>query len=153
MSLMLVPYDKECLDLSWFWLNDPELRKLTIAPEFTREDQKKFFASLPGRTDYKAWGVALECNEIIGAAGLKNYRSTVAEYWGYIGKKECWGKGLGQFMVAAVEAEAHKLGFTELDLKVGADNGRAISLYRRIGFSIDERGSTAEFLRMVKGGI
>ena len=153
MSLMLIPYDQECLDLSWFWLNDAELRELTLTPKFTREDQKKFFASLLCRTDYRAWGVRLENSEIIGAAGLKNHRASVAEYWGYIGEKKYWGKGLGQLMVAAVESMAHKYGFTELDLKVGVDNERAISLYKKTGFVIDECGSNSEVLRMVKRGI
>lgn len=152
-SLALIPFDQECLDLSWNWLNDPEIRKLTITPAFTRQDQRKFFDNLPNRRDYIAWGVTLGGNEIIGAAGLKNHRATIAEYWGYIGKREYWGKGLGRALIAAVEANAHKLGFTELDLKVGTDNERAISLYKKTGFVIDARASTTEVLRMVKRGI
>lgn len=151
--LTLIAYDKNCLDLSWQWLNDPEVRELTMTPIFSREDQEYFFKNLPFRPDYAIWGVMLNGNEIIGAAGLKNHRGTLAEYWGYIGEKRYWNKGFGQILIEAIEDKARVFGFSDLDLKVAATNFRAIRLYEKAGFSRDPQNSTESCLRMLKRGI
>lgn len=133
-SLRLAPYDRRFLDLSWDWLRDPEVKALTLTPDFSREDQIAFFDRLPGRADYHIWGVELDGTGPIGAAGLKNVRGHRAEYWGYIGERAWWGKGLGRQLMAVVEKKAVELGFTELDLKVSVDNPRAIALYEKTGY-------------------
>lgn len=152
-KVTLVPFDIACLEKSWRWLSDPEIRELTMTPAFTREEQRRFFASLPARDDYFIWGVSLDKIGLIGAAGLKNHRGSLAEYWGYIGEREYWGKGIGRHMIAAVEEKARTLGFSELDLKVSTANKRATALYHKAGFVVDTSGSTPECLRMVKRGI
>ena len=124
-----------------------------MTPVFTREDQNKFFNSLPLRMDYLIWGVVLDAEEIVGATGLKNHRGTIAEYWGYIGEKKYWNKGFGRELVMAVEKKARDFGFNDLDLKVSATNTRAVSLYRGAGFLIDQERSTESCLYMVKRGI
>lgn len=151
--LSLIPYDNRCLELSWHWLNDPEIRELTMTPAFTRADQKTFFESLHLRSDYAVWGVALNNDEIVGAAGLKNFRGTMGEYWGYIGEKRYWNKGLGQSLIAAVETKARDAGLVDLDLQVSPTNLRAIALYKKAGFLIDSQNSKETRLRMVKKGI
>ena len=147
--LALVPYDRQFLDRSWDWLNDPEIRALTLTPEFTREEQIQFFESLTTRPGYKIWGVCLG-SELIGAVGLKNQRAEIAEYWGYIGERKYWGRGLGQEMMSAAEDRARTLGFSALDLKVGATNLRAISLYERMGFVVESVLSNEQVLFMIK---
>jgi RimJ/RimL family protein N-acetyltransferase len=149
----LQAYDKACLDKSWTWLRDPETSALTMTPAFTLGAQLKFFEQLPLRTGYHIWGVLLDGAELIGAAGLKNHRGSCAEYWGYIGEKHYWGKGLGLGLFEAVEQKAKQLGFSELDLKVSVANLRAISLYKKVGFLIDSHRSTEFCLHMVKQGI
>lgn len=152
-SVVLVPFDERCLNLSWYWLNDPEIKELTMTPIFTRNDQDAFFKALPMRKDYIIWGIALNSTEIIGAAGLKNHRGNLAEYWGYIGERKYWGKGLGRSLIAEVETKARELGFSALDLKVSSFNKRAIALYKRAGFVVDVNESTFLSLRMYKQGI
>lgn len=152
-QLSLIPFDARCLELSWNWLNDPEIRELTQTPVFSRADQEAFFKSLPLRPDYAIWGVILNGTEVIGAAGLKNHRGTLAEYWGYIGAKQYWNKGLGRSVVRAIEQKALELNFVDLDLKVAAANLRAIALYEKTGFVIEQQSSTESCLRMVKWGI
>ncbi|ADI00314.1 GNAT family N-acetyltransferase [Salisediminibacterium selenitireducens] len=50
-------------------------------------------------------------------------------------KKACWGKGVGNAMIEALISEAKESGqIRHLHLKVKADNERAISLYRKLGF-------------------
>ena len=151
--ISLKAYDKACLDKSWVWLSDSETSALTMTPTFTREDQSKFFEQLPLRTDYHIWGVLLDGVELIGATGLKNHRGSCAEYWGYIGEKQYWGKGLGLGLFEAVEQKAKQLGFSDLDLKVSVANPRAISLYKKVGFVIDPHTSTESCHQMVKRGI
>ena len=137
-QLMLVPYDRRYLDLSWDWLADPETKALTMTPEFTREDQSRFFEALPERSDYRLWGIELVGDGPIGAAGLKRIRPGIAEYFGYIGEKRLWGRGLGALLLAAVEGEAIGLGLDALDLTVARDNARAIRLYQKHGYRVTE---------------
>jgi RimJ/RimL family protein N-acetyltransferase len=150
--LSLVPYSLEYLDLSWHWLNDPEIRELTMTPAFTREQQRAFFESLACRTNYHVWGVALD-GKPIGAAGLKNQRNELAEYWGYLGEKEYWGMGLGRELILLVEDKAMELGLSSLELKVSKKNLHAIRLYQSMGFVTDETMSNDYVLKMVKRSI
>jgi hypothetical protein len=47
-----VRYDERLLEHSWAWLQDPEIKRLTDTPDFTRTAQRSWFESLGGRTDY-----------------------------------------------------------------------------------------------------
>jgi RimJ/RimL family protein N-acetyltransferase len=120
MAVRLVPFDRRFLDRSWEWLQDEETKRLTMTPDFTRQDQQRFFDSLPTRSDYRIWGVVLAGCEPIG----------------YIGDKSLWGQGLGGEMLVAVEAEARRLGLTELVLQVATDNVRAMRAYENSGFQL-----------------
>lgn len=135
--LTLVPYDQQFLQKSREWLRDPEIRTLTRTPEFTDEQQQAFFDSLPGRLDYRIFGLLYE-GEAIGAAGLKHIDGEAAEYWGYIGEKALWGKSLGADIVFNLFEEGRRLGLTRLYLKVGSGNERAIGLYLKMGFQVTE---------------
>lgn len=152
-KLHLVDFDIVCLNKSWEWLSDPGLRQLTLSPEFTREEQLRFYDSIKSRDDYNIWGVFLDGFGLIGVAGLKNCRLTLAEYWGYIGERNLWGKGLGKRMISIVEEKAKGLGFTQLELKVSITNERAIALYKKTGFTIDPHGDADGCLRMYKSEI
>lgn len=150
MKCKLEEYTAQYLDRSWVWLNDPEIKHLTMTPDFTKEAQQAFFASLKNRTNYWIWGVALEGHGPIGAAGLKNAEGHSVEYWGYIGEKKWWGQGLGQKLMSAVIEEAAKLGFRSIRLKVRKDNSRAIALYKRQGFVLDHSASGDDYYAMGK---
>ena len=126
-------FDEIFLEKSWHWLRDPEIKRLTMSPDFTWEEQLRWFARLPGQSDYLIWGVA--CNGVpIGVLGLKHVARGEAEYWGYIGEPEYWGAGLGGEMMRFIFSQAKKTGLNELYLKVHRDNARAIRLYARFGF-------------------
>ncbi len=134
--ITLAPYDKTFLDLSWDWLTDPEIKELTMTPDFSQKDQAQFFAGLEHLDDYHIWGLLLNGAKKIGACGLKNHHENRAEYWGYIGEKELWGKGLGTQVLSLVHAQARKLGLQTLYLNVAKNNSRAISLYRKFGYGL-----------------
>ncbi len=48
------------------------------------------------------------------------------------------GQGIGRKLLAAVEAEARQLGCCKVTLEVRSDNGRAMGLYRSVGFRPSE---------------
>jgi RimJ/RimL family protein N-acetyltransferase len=132
-----VEYDRTFLQASSRWLRDAEIKRLTLTPDFSDEQQERWFESLSARTDYRIWGILAE-GRPVGAAGLKNIdlAESSGEYWGYLGEKECWGRGLGRQIVAFVCDRARSLGLRRIYLRVAADNERAIALYTRTGFEI-----------------
>ena len=132
-KLQLVEYDRGFLDMSWIWLNDKQLKYLTMTPEFSREEQQAFFKNLPKRKDYFIKGVTYK--EIpIGACGLKNIAGDQAELWLYIGDKEYWGKGLGEKIMLLLEREAVNLNVRKIYLKVLEENKAAIGLYKKLSY-------------------
>ena len=45
-------FDEIALKKSWVWLNDPEIKSLTITPDLEKENQRRWFESLKSRKDY-----------------------------------------------------------------------------------------------------
>lgn len=135
--IRLVPFDRSYLERSWEWLNDPEIKRMTLSPDFTRAEQEEFFCSLPQRTDYLIWGVASSEGTPVGVAGLKHIFGTCAEFWCYIGERDWWGRGAGGQILDACESEARKRGITTLTMVASTDNSRSLGAYRRAGFVDD----------------
>ncbi len=140
----LVEYDLQFLERSWDWLQDPETRALTRTPEFTREAQQDFFRSLPHKTDYWIKGIVAG-EEPVGAMGLKHITQAKAEYWGYIGNKNYWGIGIGQFMMQEAINKASSLQLKQIYLFVDHTNVRAVKLYTRMGFKLEESGDLEKY--------
>lgn len=132
-------FDRKTLDLSFNWLADPEIRYLTDSPVIERDAQLRWFESLPSRKDYKVWSVTY-MGKTVGAVGLKRIEAYKAEYFGYIGDKACWGKGVGSAMLNFAEKQAGLLGLRRLELRVIDDNLRARALYVRRGFVTYQTG-------------
>lgn len=135
--LKLVEYDKTYFVLSKEWLSDRELNHLIHAGELpSDEDRLAWFESLSKRPDYLIWGVDYS-GQPIGVSGLKRIANKQAEYWGYIGVKDFWGKGLGKDLMEIVIDKAIEQGVETIWLRVRKYNTRAINLYKKIGFVID----------------
>lgn len=134
MQIELVPYDESFLELSWRWLKDYEIQEMTMTPQISRQEQVEFYKSLPSRQNYIIFGIMFG-DEKIGACGLKNINGDTAEYWGYIGEKKYWGKGLGAKIVDLIISEAKRRNISKLYLKVSVNNSRAIKLYKKLRFS------------------
>ena len=140
----LVPYDMSFFEKSRLWLEDDEVNRLTDTGILPNESTRlKWFDSLPSKRDYLIWGVAFE-GQPIGACGLKHISDSKAEYWGYIGEKSLWGRGLGTSMLYNIEQKAKESKIKELYLIVLEDNIRAIMMYRKNGF-IEESFSNGHF--------
>src|ERR1051325_3293583 len=106
-------FDERFLEKSWHWLQDPEIKKLTMTPDFTREEQRRWFEQLPRMTDYRIWGGVCD-GEPVGAVGLKQITAGDAEYWGYLGEKKFWGQGIGMAMLGFACGRARELGLRAL---------------------------------------
>ena len=135
MKSTITEYDEIFLRLSWAWLNDPELKRLTNTPDFSEEEQKRWFETLGIKNDYVIWGIIYE-GVRIGAFGIKKIANGTGEYWGYIGEKKYWGKGIGKEILHEAIKRAKNLGIHTLRLRVMKDNKRAIALYRNSDFIV-----------------
>lgn len=132
-KISFVEYSEHFLNKSWHWLNDPEIKKLTLTSDFTKEQQQTFFKSIPKRTDFKIWGVKYG-DESIGVVGLKNITSHDAEYFGYIGEKNYWGSGIFKSFFYHIINECKALQISTLYLHVTPSNERAVKAYIKNGF-------------------
>ena len=137
-NLTFVNYTKDILEQSWNWLNDPEIKYLTETPDFTKEEQLKWYESLESNNNYFIKGILLD-NKSIGVVGLKKIDRKLkkAEYFGYIGEKEFWNKGFSSqiFQYILIKAK-NELELEELYLYVLKENTRAIKSYIKAGFNI-----------------
>ena len=77
----------------------------------------------------------------IGVVGLKHIdrEAGECEYFGYIGEKACWGRGIGISMLDFIKQQAIIIGLDKIVLKVSPQNIRAVRLYEKYGFINDHR--------------
>lgn len=128
----LKPFDRETLEKSLVWLNDPEIQAgMNITYKITKEGQEKWFSRLKTRKDYKIW--SFYCDGVsIGAGGFRNITLKSGELTCYIGNKEFWGTG--KYLVELLLNKAKELGFEVVKLKVLHSNERAQKCYIKRGF-------------------
>ncbi len=131
-----VTYNKDFLNLSWSWLNDPEIKKLTNTPDFTRESQRKWFETINLLDNYLIWGVEFQKKKV-GVCGLKNITKNDCEYWGFIGEKDFWNKGVGTMILNEIILISKKRGLNSIWLRVISANRIAINLYNKFGFEME----------------
>jgi len=146
-EINFVEYNTDFLVLSWDWLNDPEIKQLTNTPDFTKEAQEKWFETLKDKQDYKVWGIEYN-NMKIGVVGLKNIFEQSAEYFGYIGNKQFWNKGISKNMLDHVLTYAKKNWISRLELKVIKNNLQAIRAYQKYGFVVYEEKDNELIMRL-----
>lgn len=135
VSISFETYNISYLNFSKKWLRDPEIKRLTMTPDFDDETQLKWFHSLQSKENYYIKGIKYK-NKPIGAMGLKNINNNCGEYWGYIGEKKYWGIGLGKYLIEYSIRYAKSLGLEYLYLKVDETNKRAIRLYEKNNFKV-----------------
>jgi RimJ/RimL family protein N-acetyltransferase len=146
MNIKFTEYDSSFLEQSWIWLNDREIKALTMTPDFTKEQQELFFSSLPQRANYFIRGILY--NDIpIGVCGLKNITEQDAEYWGYIGEKGYWGKGIGKEIMKYIINKAKMKQLKSIYLSVADNNIRAYRLYVKCGFTEEKKENETIVMR------
>jgi len=135
-AVVLVPFDRDFLERSFLWLNDPEIRFLTDTPVVVRDAQEAWFVGLPSRKDYAVWGIRAD-GEPVGVCGIKHICGEEGEFFGYLGEKAYWGRGVGTRMMALTEEKARERGLKRLRLTVLNENERALGLYGKCGYRGD----------------
>ena len=82
--------------------------------------------------------IAIVDGKVVGTAGIEavgtKYKVKHRAEFGISVLKEYWGLGLGKAMTKACIQCAKDAGYHQLELNVVAENDRAISLYRGLGF-------------------
>jgi RimJ/RimL family protein N-acetyltransferase len=131
-----VPFDERFRDLSFTWLNDPEMARLTDSPQFTRDEQLAWYAGLADRTDYAVWGIEYD-GVPVGAMGLKSIGlDQGGEYFMYIGDRAYWGRGIARWAFDEIVAEACRRRLRFLYGRVVKGNDRSLAVDLRHGFRI-----------------
>ena len=148
LNVEFTDYSKTFLEKSWEWLNDKEIKELTMTPDFTKEQQKQFYDSLPQKTNYFIKGIT--CDNIpIGVCGLKNITENDCEYWCYIGEKEFWGKGIGREIVKYIIKVAKEKQLDSIWIKVAQSNERSKSLHLKLGFLVEKINDGIIIMRLM----
>lgn len=106
------------------------------------------------RSDNEVELVAVVDGKIVGSAGVAAVggRRKVLHRarFGISVLKDYWGLGIGRVLMEASIDCARRAGYTQLELEVVADNERALSLYRRVGF--EEYGHNPRGYRSAAAG-
>lgn len=135
VKVRLTEFSEHFLSASLKWLNDPEIRSLLNMKEISQTSQQEWFDKLQHRDDYQAWGVLLG-ETPIGAVGIRNIANGEGELWGYIGEKQYWWNGIGNWMLNSIEEKAREFGLRRVYLHVLSSHYKAINLYFKNEFKI-----------------
>lgn len=134
MTIEFREIDRSFLKASREWFEDDTFRRMIDAVKVDEAVQRAWFDSLPGRCDYRIWGVTSN-GQWIGSTGLKHIDldKREAEYWGFIYPIEYRERGHGRRMFARCTDYARYMGLDRIYLRVLIDNKQAISAYTRWG--------------------
>lgn len=126
-------FNRDVLEKSWKWLNDPIIKELTSASEFDPESQERWFESLKARTDYYIRSIWYN-GKPIGVMGIKHLTDKDGEAFGYLGEKEYWGKTIGVQGLQYMIDYAKSIKLESLYAIVLKENINSYKLMRRFGF-------------------
>lgn len=142
IQIQIRDYDRRIFEKSWEWLNDPQIKHLTVTPDPDKESLERWFANLSARKDYYIAG-AWRDEEPIGVLGIKHITTSDGELFGFIGEKKYWGKAVAVDMMKYTMDYARKLGLSSIYTLIIKENINSIKLNHRLGFvyekDIDEQ--------------
>ena len=103
---------------------DPEQEARFLEEQTKSENETELIAIIDGK--------------VVGTAGIesvgKKYKVKHRAEFGISVLKEYWGLGLGKALTKACIRCAKDAGYNQLELNAVAENDRALSLYRSLGF-------------------
>jgi GNAT superfamily N-acetyltransferase len=82
--------------------------------------------------------LALEGGSAVGCAAFKRFDARCAEVKRVFVQDTSRGKGIARALMAALEAEAKKQGFTALILETGRALAPAVRMYEKLGYRVTE---------------
>jgi len=141
--LILKPLNKEFLSQNYVtWMNDKDVnRYLESGGDYTLEKLNDYLKEVERNPKY-FWAITTKLSsKHIGNIKIDpiNYDDLRGEYGILIGDKNFWGMGLAEESSIVVLNFCFKvLKLNQIELGVLAENSRAISLYKKIGFSFKE---------------
>ncbi|MCE5206348.1 MAG: GNAT family N-acetyltransferase [Porphyromonadaceae bacterium] len=130
-------FNRDILEKSREWLNDPIIKELTSASEFDAESQERWFESLKTRNDYYIRSVWYK-DKPIGVMGIKHLTDKDGETFGYLGEKEYWGKTIGVQGLQYMIDYAKSIKLESLYAIVLKENINSYKLMRRLGFETEK---------------
>lgn len=130
-------FDQQALEKSWEWLNDPQLKNLTMTPDFERESQQKWFEGLKTRKDYYLSAVWYD-GMPVGVFGVKHITDSDGEVFGYIGEKGLWGKTVGVQMMSHLIDYAKLRNLKSIYSISLKENLSTYKLCKRFGFEVEK---------------
>lgn len=139
--------------LSCFLLAHEQTDFLLTYPDectLTLEKEEKYLKSKrESATDVELLAVA--DNKVVGTAGIERMgpqeKIKRRASFGISIEKDYWGLGIGRALTQACIACARKAGFAQVELDVVAENARALSLYKELGFTEFGRNPKGMFSR------
>jgi RimJ/RimL family protein N-acetyltransferase len=103
------------------------------------EEAESAHVARVARRDNAVFLLAVAAGAIVGALTFTGGEKPRTRHTGELGVsvlRDWWGRGVGQALVEALLAWAHRGGVVrKANLRVRADNARAIRLYERLGFA------------------
>lgn len=100
--------------------------------------QEAKFLEEKAKSPNEAEIIALVDGKVAGTAGIEavgpKYKVRHRAEFGISVLKEYWGLGLGRALAEACIKCAKGAGYSQLELNVVANNARAVSMYRKLGF-------------------
>lgn len=143
--IQLVDYTIEIFDLIASWSNDPEIQPYAI-PRFNegpyepftgyelmvsamQQDSKFIYIVYDDLKPIGEFSIDLAFGQKVSTEPLTAWISLE------VGDKDYWGKGVGQWMMQAIEQECRALGCRFIELGVFEYNVRAFNLYQKLGYT------------------
>ncbi|QLA20285.1 GNAT family N-acetyltransferase [Desulfolutivibrio sulfoxidireducens] len=137
--VVLVPLDREHLDASRRWANDPVLNRAMLrALPASESGQERWYAGIADNPEKMVFAVIWRADgRHIGNTGLYgiDWLHRRADFWILIGEADYRGQGVGSEVTARMRRFAFdNLGLNRLCLRVDPDNAAAVALYASQGF-------------------
>jgi RimJ/RimL family protein N-acetyltransferase len=130
-----VDIDQSWLPVMYDWLTDPELNRLAHVGPVTRERQRAWFESLPGRSDYWVRGIVGADGTRLGAFGLRHITPYAAEVFAYVGPPSARGAGIGLWTLSQGEEEGRRRGLMRIWASAAVENAASRRTLSQAGYA------------------
>ena len=148
--IRLRPIEKDDLPRYVKWFADPDIRMhLDHYAPIGQVQEERWFDRNLGAGDLQTWAIDAQSAEMaagpwvhIGSCGYHDldWRNRVGEVGIVIGARDYWGRGYGtDAMQTLVAWGFYTLNLNRVQLRVFADNARAIRCYEKVGFQLEGR--------------
>ncbi len=144
-KILIRPLEEKDSEISWRWRNDSDIWEFTgnrPQTEVTPEIERSWIKTVLNETSSRRFAITVD-DRYIGNIQLTDIDNVKGEYHIFIGDKNYWGKGIAFLATQQLIRYAKNiLNLENIFLKVDNRNKKAISVYRKLGFSTVRNNST-----------